>query len=119
LVVPRLLATVAALPLLTSEAIAFGIGAGYLVGVYLLGIDGSYAWANMLRYSSHVDVIMGIIKAVIFGGLIAVISCDQGLNCRQGAEGVGKATTDAVVVSSISILIFNFFLTLLLTRLLT
>ncbi|MBI4660990.1 MAG: ABC transporter permease [Verrucomicrobia bacterium] len=118
LIVPRLLATVIALPLLTAEAIAVGIGAGYFVGVALLDIDAAYAWANMLRYSTAADVIMGIIKAVIFGGIVALVSCFKGINCREGAEGVGKATTEAVVLSSIAILISNFFLTLLLTRLL-
>ncbi len=119
LIVPRLLATALALPLLASEAIAIGIGAGYIVGVYLLGMDPTYSWANMIRYSQAQDVMMGIIKAVIFGGLIALLSCFKGITCRDGAEGVGKATTEAVVYSSISILVSNFFLTLLLTRLLS
>jgi phospholipid/cholesterol/gamma-HCH transport system permease protein len=119
LVVPRLLATMIALPLLTAEAIAIGIGAGYFVGVHLLDIDPTYSWANMIRYSHAQDVIMGIIKASVFGTILAIVSCSKGMNCREGAEGVGKATTEAVVVSSISILIGNFFLTLFLTRLLS
>lgn len=119
LVVPRLLATVIALPLLTAEAIVIGIGAGYVVGVYLLGIDPTYSWANMLRYSDAMDVVMGIAKAFIFGGVLAIVSCYKGMQCGEGAEGVGKATTEAVVYSSISILISNFFLTLFLSRLLS
>jgi phospholipid/cholesterol/gamma-HCH transport system permease protein len=119
LVVPRLAATIVALPLLTAEAIVVGIGAAYLVAVYLLNIDPTYSWSNMLRYSHAVDVIIGIAKAFMFGGIIAIISCYKGLNCPEGAEGVGRATTQAVVTSSISILISNFFLTLFLTRLLT
>lgn len=118
LVVPRLLATVIALPLLTSEAIVVGIGAGYVVGVYLLGIDPTYSWANMLRYSDTMDVAMGISKAFIFGGIVAIVSCYKGMQCGEGAEGVGRATTEAVVFSSISILISNFFLTLFLSQLL-
>jgi phospholipid/cholesterol/gamma-HCH transport system permease protein len=118
LVVPRLLATFMALPLLTAEAVAVGIGAGYLVGVYLLGIDATYAWAHMIKYTQVNHVLIGVIKSFIFGALIALISCYKGLTCGEGAEGVGKATTQAVVFSSISILISNFFLTLLLTRLL-
>jgi phospholipid/cholesterol/gamma-HCH transport system permease protein len=118
LVVPRLLATLVALPLLTAEAIVVGIAAAYIVGVYLLGIDATYAWANMIRYSRAQDVISGLLKALIFGGILATVSCYKGMNCGQGAEGVGRATTEAVVLSSISILISNFFLTLLLTRLL-
>lgn len=119
LVVPRLLATLIALPLLTAEAIVIGIGAGYVVGVHLLGIDPSYSWANMLRYSDAADVITGLIKAVIFGGFIAIVSCYKGLNCGEGAEGVGRSTTEAVVVGSISVLISNFFLTLFLTQMLS
>jgi phospholipid/cholesterol/gamma-HCH transport system permease protein len=118
LVVPRFLATLIALPLLTAEAIVVGIGAAYVVGIYLLGIDATYAWANMIKYSRAQDVITGLLKALIFGGILATVSCYKGMNCGQGAEGVGRATTEAVVLSSISILITNFFLTLLLTRLL-
>ena len=116
LVVPRLLATVVALPLLTIESVVIGIAAGYVVGVKLMGIDSTYAWANMIRYSYAQDVVMGMIKSVIFGGIIAAVACFKGMNCGEGAEGVGKATTEAVVYASISILISNFFLTLLLSR---
>jgi phospholipid/cholesterol/gamma-HCH transport system permease protein len=118
LVVPRLTATLIALPLLTAEAIVVGIAASYVVGVYLLKIDATYAWANMIKYSQAEDVVTGLIKALIFGGITAMVSCYKGMNCGQGAEGVGRATTEAVVYASISILISNFFLTLLLTRLL-
>src|SRR3989442_1081089 len=118
LVVPRLLATVTALPLLTAESISIGIAAGYAVGVGLLGIDHAYAWHNMLKYTQPVDMFIGIIKSVVFGVVVAVVSCYKGMTCREGAEGVGRATTEAVVYSSITILISNFFLTLFLTRLL-
>src|SRR5512135_1904497 len=114
LVVPRLLALHVAMPLLTAESIAVGIGAGYLVGVYLLGIDPTYSWYNMLRYTNTADVVVGLIKAIIFGGIVALIGCYKGLCCGEGAEGVGRATTEAVVYSSITILISNFFLTLVL-----
>src|SRR5437867_4606217 len=72
LVVPRLIALHLALPLLTAEAIAIGIGAGYLVGVYLLGIDPTYSWYNMVRYTATSDVLVGLIKAFIFGGIVAM-----------------------------------------------
>ena len=117
LVVPRLLALHIALPLLTVEAIFVGILAGYGVGTRLLGIDGVYLYANMVKYTGGTDVLMGLIKALIFGGIIAMVGCYKGLNCGEGAEGVGRATTEAVVYSSITILICNFFLTLSLTRL--
>jgi phospholipid/cholesterol/gamma-HCH transport system permease protein len=84
----------------------------------LLGIDHAYAWHNMLKYTQPVDMLIGIVKSVVFGVVVAVISCYKGMTCREGAEGVGRATTEAVVYSSITILISNFFLTLFLTRLL-
>jgi len=118
LVVPRLLALHAAMPLLTAESIAIGIGSGYLVGVYLFGIDPTYSWYNMLRYTSTTDVVIGLIKALIFGGIVAVIGCYKGMTCGEGAEGVGRATTEAVVYSSITILISNFFLSLTLGKIL-
>src|SRR5476651_1335328 len=112
LVVPRLIAAQIALPLLTIEAIVVGIGAGFLVGVHILGIEPVYLWANMLHFTHDVDVMMGLVKAFIYGGILALIGCYKGLTCGLGAEGVGRATTEAVVYSSISILIANFFLTL-------
>src|SRR5437867_1940160 len=118
LVVPRLVALHIALPLLTAEAIAVGIGAGYIVGVYLLGIDPIYSWYNMLKYTNTADVAIGLIKSFVFGGIVALISCYKGMTCGEGAEGVGRSTTEAVVYSSITILVSNFFLTLILNRLL-
>jgi phospholipid/cholesterol/gamma-HCH transport system permease protein len=116
LVVPRLVASLIALPLLTTEAMVMGIVASYIVGVGLLGIDPAYAWWNMLKYSHDVDVQIGIIKAFVYGGIIALVGCYKGLTCGMGAEGVGRATTEAVVYASISILICNFFLTLVLEQ---
>ena len=118
LVVPRVLATILALPLLTAEAIAVGILSGYLLGTSYLGIDPAYLWHNTVKYTTTEHVLTGLVKALIYGGIIAWISCYKGLNCKEGAEGVGRATTEAVVYSSISILISNFFLTLVLNRLL-
>jgi phospholipid/cholesterol/gamma-HCH transport system permease protein len=116
LVVPRLIAAHIALPMLTIESIVMGIGAGYLVGVYLLGIDPTYLWYNMLRYTHDVDLMIGLIKAFIFGGIIALIGCYKGMTCGLGAQGVGRATTEAVVYASISILIANFFITLVMGK---
>lgn len=116
LVVPRTLATVLSMPLLTAESIAVGIGAGYVVAVHFLGVEPGYTWHNMVAYTEVRQPIMGLIKAVIYGALIGLICCHQGMSCDQGAEGVGRATTEAVVFSSITILISNFFLTLFLNR---
>jgi len=112
LIAPRVLGTFIAMPLLTAEAIVIGIVGGYLVSVYVFNIDAVYAWANMIKYSGTHHVFTGLIKAAFFGAIIATVGCFKGLNCPQGAEGVGKATTEAVVAASISILIANFFLTM-------
>jgi phospholipid/cholesterol/gamma-HCH transport system permease protein len=117
LVVPRLVASNIALPLLTIESMAIGIAASYVVGVGLLGIEPTYAYWNMLKYSHDSDVMIGLIKSIVYGGIIALIGCYKGLNCDIGAQGVGRATTEAVVYASITILICNFFLTMLLERL--
>jgi phospholipid/cholesterol/gamma-HCH transport system permease protein len=112
LVVPRLVAGVLVMPLLTAEAIFVGIGAGYLVGAYLYDIDPTYLWVNMLKHTADSDVAIGLIKGCVYGGMVALVGCYKGMTCGEGAEGVGKATTEAVVFSSIAILIANFFLTL-------
>src|SRR5258708_1833136 len=75
LVGSRLLAFGVIVPLLTAESIAIGIVAGYVVGVYLLGIEPAYAWYNMKRYTESADVIVGLIKSFIFGGIVALIGC--------------------------------------------
>jgi phospholipid/cholesterol/gamma-HCH transport system permease protein len=118
LVVPRMIAILIAMPLLTAESISVGIGAGYLVGVHLLKIDPAYLWHNTSHYTESVDMIMGFIKSLCFGAIIGLVGCYKGLTCSQGAEGVGKSTTESVVYASITILISNFFLTLVLQRLL-
>jgi phospholipid/cholesterol/gamma-HCH transport system permease protein len=118
LVVPRLAASMVTLPLLMAEAIVFGIGASYVVGVYVLEIDPVYLWYNMLHFTHEIDLVEGLVKAFIYGGIIALVGCYKGLTCGLGAEGVGKATTEAVVYSSITILILNFFLTLTLGKIL-
>ena len=117
LVVPRLLASVIALPLLTAESITVGITSGYLIGVFLLRIDPAYIYYNMLKHTMAIDVVVGVIKACMFGGIIAIIGCYKGMTCGEGSQGVGRATTEAVVFASITILISNLFLTLSLNRL--
>jgi phospholipid/cholesterol/gamma-HCH transport system permease protein len=117
LVVPRVLAGLIALPLLTAESISIGIAAGYFVGIELLGIDPTYSWVHMLKYTGDTDVVIGLIKAFTYGGILTLVGCYKGMTCGLGAEGVGKATTEAVVSASIAILITNFFLTLSLERL--
>ena len=114
LVAPRALAMLFSVPLLAGECIGFGIGAGYFVAVVLLGVQGPYYIDNMIKYLYPKDVMMGLIKGFVFGVLIVFISCYEGLNTREGAVGVGRSTTQAVVTGSLAILISNFFLTMLL-----
>src|SRR6476661_3230444 len=113
LVVPRVLAMMVSMPLLVAECIAVGIAAGYLVAIFMLDINGTYYMANMVRWTRSRDIIMGLSKAFCFGILIVFISCQKGLTTREGAVGVGRATTEAVVDSSLAVLICNFFLTMM------
>ncbi|MSR67157.1 MAG: ABC transporter permease [Pedosphaera sp.] len=118
LVVPRFLATVVALPLLTVEAVAIGIVAGWFVAVGVLGVDPAYSIKHMLHFTETAHLLMGLLKSFVFGGIIALIGCHKGLTCGDGAEGVGRATNDAVVHACVGILVTNFFLTMFLRSLL-
>ena len=111
LVVPRVWATVLTLPLLVVLADALGIVGGYVVSVPLMGANPvSYLHASF-QFMDLKDLFSGLIKAAVFGFLIAVIGCQQGFYTTGGAEGVGRSTTKAVVLASIAILISDFFLT--------
>ena len=111
LIAPRLLAGVLALPLLVVVADILGVAGGFLVGVAKLGFTGpAYlrATADILQNN---DVVAGLAKAAVFGFLIALMGCYHGYNSRGGAQGVGAATTGAVVTASILILAFDYVLT--------
>ncbi len=110
LVVPRVLAAFFMLPCLTLYGDIIGISCGYFYNVVLMGVNRIIYLQNTLRYLELWDVGSGLIKASIFGLVIATIGCWQGLKTEGGAEGVGRATTRTVVLASISILILNFFL---------
>jgi len=114
LVVPRFWAAVLMVPLLTIFADLVGIGGGYFVGVILLHIDAGVFVNKMKELVELVDITNGLYKAFVFGAILAIVGCFKGYNTRGGAEGVGRATTEAVVISSISILIADYILTSLL-----
>ncbi len=114
LVVPRALAMLVSVPLLAAECIFFGIVSGYFVGVNMLGIQGPYYIENTVKFMMPKDIIMGLTKGFVFGLLIVFVACYEGLHTRDGAVGVGRATTEAVVSGSLAILVSNFFLSLLL-----
>ncbi|MEM6794442.1 MAG: ABC transporter permease [Acidobacteriota bacterium] len=111
LVVPRVWATTLMLPLLVALGDAIGIYGGYFVSVIVMGANPSTYLETSFQFMGLEDLTSGLIKAAVFGLLISTISCAKGYHTRGGAEGVGRATTAAVVASSIAVLIANFFLT--------
>lgn len=117
LIVPRFLAMVISAPVLIGVALAVGIACGYVVAVPFLGSDGAYYWDNTLKFTETGDVMIALSKAFLFAMIISVISCHKGLNPELGTAGVGKTTTEAVVDSSLAILVSNFFFTLVLNNL--
>jgi phospholipid/cholesterol/gamma-HCH transport system permease protein len=110
LVVPRTLAAVITVPILTLYGDMIGILCGFFYNIVGMGVNRVVYIRNALLYFNFWDVCVGLIKAVVFGFVIATIGCWQGLKAEGGAEGVGRATTRSVVISSISVLILNFFL---------
>jgi phospholipid/cholesterol/gamma-HCH transport system permease protein len=111
LVTPRLLATVLMLPLLTAMADFLGLIGGYLVSSLTLRLGAVAFWTRAINTLEFSDLMQGLSKPVVFGFIIATVGCYQGLNVKGGTQGVGRATTQAVVVSSVFILVANFFLT--------
>jgi phospholipid/cholesterol/gamma-HCH transport system permease protein len=111
LIVPRVWATVLTLPMLIVVGDAIGIFGGYLISVGYFGANSVTYMENTFRYMDFSDVSSGLIKAAVFGLIIAVVGCQKGYFTSGGAEGVGRSTTRAVVLASIAILISDFFLT--------
>lgn len=111
LVVPRVIASFLMLPVLTIISDFIGIIGGYIVGVKLLGINEGAFITKIEKTLDLDDIYNGLVKAAVFGIIFSVISCYKGYNTRGGAEGVGKATTEAVVLSSVTILIADYVLT--------
>jgi phospholipid/cholesterol/gamma-HCH transport system permease protein len=114
LVVPRLVAAVIVLPLLTLVGDTIGVLGGYLVSVYNLGFTGGIYLKNTVDFATHQDIVSGLIKAAVFGFIVALMGCYNGFYSKGGAQGVGNATTNAVVSSSILILAADFILTAIL-----
>lgn len=112
LVVPRTLASLIMLPCLTIYGDIIGMAAGFFYNTYLMGVNRVLYIRNTLLYMELWDIMSGLIKAAVFGVIIALIGCWQGLRTEGGAEGVGRATTRTVVIASILILIVNFFLSM-------
>ena len=110
LIVPRFLAGLIMLPALAIVSDIIGILGGYAITVGLFGTSSTSYWKRTWDFLNIDDIYYGLIKACFFGGCIALISCYKGFYSEGGAQGVGKATTGAVVLSSMAILISDYFL---------
>ena len=110
LVVPRFLACLFMIPVLTIMADFMGIVGGYFYSVLVLGIDKHHYWHNSEQVVGCWELFTGVLKSIFFGGAIALVSCHQGFYCGAGAEGVGKATIASFVYSFVIILLLDLFL---------
>lgn len=111
LVVPRVIASTITVPILVMIADVIGVLGGTVASVSSLGFSFYSYVKNSVDFLTFQDVYSGIVKAIVFGFIIAIVGCYNGYNSKSGAEGVGKATTNAVVGSCILILIFNYLIT--------
>jgi phospholipid/cholesterol/gamma-HCH transport system permease protein len=114
LIVPRVIASILMLPLLVVLGDVVGMYGGYLVAVQLLGANPVSYYQSSFERLDMIDFTSGLVKAAAFGLIFSVVACVRGYYTRGGAEGVGRSTTQAVVVASLAILLTDFFLTRLL-----
>jgi phospholipid/cholesterol/gamma-HCH transport system permease protein len=110
LVVPRFLGCLLLIPTLTVMADFMGVVGGAFYSIGILQIDSHYYWENSQRYVGDWDLFAGVFKSLFFGAAIALVSCHRGFHCDPGAEGVGRAATNAFVASFVLILILDLFL---------
>ena len=113
LAAPRVIACVLLLPLLTVLADLTGILGSSLICLHVYQIDAYHYWRHTQEFVKVWDVFTGLAKAVVFGAVLSLIACHRGFNSRAGAQGVGRAATEAFVLSFIAILAIDFFLTML------
>jgi len=118
LVVPRVLASLIALPLLTALFIFIGNVGSYFVGTVILNIDPVIYFAHLQEFANTKDLAQGLIKAAFFGIIFAIIGTYKGYNTKGGAEAVGKSTNEAVVLTLVLILVSDYFLTVMIRALL-
>jgi phospholipid/cholesterol/gamma-HCH transport system permease protein len=111
LITPNILAGLITFPLLTAIVDVIGIYGGYVVGVQLLGVGAGVYFGEMQNFVSMYDIKIGFYKSLSFGLIMSWVCCYKGFHTRFGAEGVSKATTEAVVMSSVWILICDYFWT--------
>jgi len=111
LVAPRLIAGLLMMPCLVLVADIIGVFGGYIISVYKLGFNPATYMKLTWDFMETLDVVSGLVKAAVFGFLVALMGCYHGYNSEGGAQGVGQATTNAVVSASILILSFNYVIT--------
>lgn len=111
LIAPRVIAGTLTLPLLVLVGDIIGVYGGYIVSIHKLGFNPASYLSQTWDILENIDVISGLVKAAAFGFIVSLMGCYHGFNSQRGAQGVGAATTNAVVSSSILILIFNYILT--------
>lgn len=111
LVAPRIIAGVIVLPILVLIGDVIGIFGGYVVCVYKLGFNPANYINSTLQNLESLDIVTGVVKAAVFGFIITLMGCYNGYRSKGGAQGVGEATTNAVVSASILILVFNYIIT--------
>lgn len=111
LIAPRLIAATVSLPVLVLLGDIIGVFGGYVVGVYKLDFNAATYIQSTVQFLERIDVISGLVKAGVFGFLVALMGCYHGFRSRGGAQGVGAATTNAVVTASILILVANYIIT--------
>jgi phospholipid/cholesterol/gamma-HCH transport system permease protein len=111
LTVPRFVAGIIMVPVLTIYAEAIGMAGGYFIGVHKLGIGSRQYIDGTIESLTTNDISSGLIKAIVFGAIITIIGCYEGFRTEGGAEGVGRATTVSVVTSCVLILASDYFLT--------
>lgn len=110
-VVPRIVAVLLAAPLLVLVGSVAGIAGGYLTAVHVKGEPGGVYWANVWALTLPEDVVGGLVKSLVFGAIIGLVACYQGYYATGGAEGVGRAVNDSVVLSVTTFIVVNYFLT--------
>ena len=111
LISPRVLAALIVVPLLTTISVFIGLVGGMVASVFSLRLSATTFWQRAIAILEFSDLMQGFTKSVVFAFILATVGCYQGLNVRGGTQGVGRATTQAVVVSSVMIIVADTFLT--------
>ena len=117
LVAPRVLGCILMIPLLTVLANAMGVIGSSSICIYVFNIDEFHYWQHTRSFVKRYDLLMGLAKSLVFGGVLSLICCHRGFHCKPGAEGVGKAATEGFVLSFVAIMFLDFVLAMLTTSL--